>query len=140
MCASGRPHSDAAKRLRDTYSLHQIASDTAGRDAVGKWFASALEDGSSDGTLYDSKKECIRHQKHNEQRYTYIRIVPHTMNVCEAEVMLATARRLYASGLRMIDPDDRHGGKELIRRLTIEDQLAQMRGAVQNLRMPWEAN
>jgi hypothetical protein len=61
------------------------------------------------------------------------------MKVCEAEVMLTTARQLYDNGMRMTDPDHKHGGLDLITRLTAEDQLAQMRGVVTNLKMPWEA-
>jgi hypothetical protein len=129
-------HSDAAKRLCDTYNLHRIA---IGDDAIGKWFAAALSDGDSDQVLYNSKVECVRHQRHNEQYYTYIKIIPPSMKVCEAEVMLTTARQLYDNGMRMTDPDHKHGGLDLITRLTAEDQLAQMRGVVTNLKMPWEA-
>jgi hypothetical protein len=132
----GTNHSDAARRLADTYNLHRIA---LGDDAIGKWFAAALSDGDGDQTLYDSKLECVRHQKHNEQYYTFIKIVPPGMKICEAEIMLATARRMYDAGMRMTDPDHKHGGPDLIKRLTASDQLAQMRGAVTNLKMPWEA-
>jgi len=129
-------HSDAAKRLNDTYNLHRLA---LGDDAIGKWFAAALSDGDGDGVLYDHKIDCVRHQRHNETYYTYIKIVPPSMKICEAEVMLVTARRLYDKGMRMADPDHKHGGPDLITRLTAEDQLAQMRGRVTNLIMPWEA-
>lgn len=139
-CQNKRGHSDAAKRLSDTYNLHRIAADVTGVENIGKWFAAALADGTSDGVLYDDKRSCVQHQKHNESLYTFIRIVPHTMSVCEAEVMLSTARRLYDKGLRMADPGHRHGGQDVIKRLTVEDQLAWARGAVQNLIMPWEAD
>lgn len=129
-------HSDAAKRLSDTYNLHRIG---AGLDAVGKWFAASLQEGRSDDTLYDSKLDCVRKQRHNERFYTFIKITPTGMKECEAEVMLTTARRMYDKGMRMTDPDHRHGGPDLITRLTVEDQLNQMRGVVTNLRMPWEA-
>lgn len=133
----GKVHSDAAKRLSDTYNLHRIA---LGLDAVGKWFAASLTEGRSDDTLYDSKLACVRHQKHNEKYYTFVKMVPSGMNECEAEVMLNTARKLYDNGMRMADPDHKHGGYDLITRLTAEDQLAAMRGIASNLRMPWEAN
>lgn len=129
-------HSDAAKRLYDTYNIHRLA---LGYDAIGKWFASALADGKSDDVLYDSKRDCVAHQHHNEDYYTFIKIGPPSMNECEAEVMLKAARNLYDIGLRIADPDDRHGGFDVIKRLSIEDQLAQARGMNTNLRMPWEA-
>jgi len=128
-------HTDAAKRLSDTYNLHRIA---LGLNAVGKWFAASLAEGRTDDVLYDSKLDCVIHQHHNERWYTFIKIVPASMRPCEAEVMLTTARRLYDKGMRMTDPDHKHGGPDLIQRLTVEDALAQMRGVVTNLKMPWE--
>jgi len=130
-------HSDAAKRMADTYNLHKIG---AGSASLGKWIAIALADGTSDDTLYDSKRDAVIHQKHNEQWYAYIKIVPPSMKTCDAEVMLATHRRMYDAGLRMTDPDHKHGGMDLITRLTQSDQLALARGAVTGLIMPWERN
>lgn len=126
-------HEDAAKRLCDTYNLHRVADPL---HSIRRWFAAALHDGSSDGVLYDSKRDCILHQHQNEQFYTYICIAPSTMNACEAQVMLNTARRLYDAGFRLVDPDDVNGGKEVIKRLRVEDQLAAMRGQVTNLLLP----
>lgn len=129
-------HTDPAKRVSDTYSLHVIGS---GRDSIGKWIAVTLADGRSDDTLYHNKQSAIRHQHHNENYYAFIRIGPRPMNVCEAEVYLKTQRKLHDAGLRMVDPDSATGGPEVIKRLTVEDQMAQMRGRNTNLIMPWEA-
>jgi hypothetical protein len=118
-------HSDPAKRLSDTYNLHRLA---IGLDAVGKWFAVSLAEGRSDDVLYDHKRDCVRHQQHNEQLYAFIKIVPAGMNHCEAEVMLAKHRQMYDAGLRLTDPEDRHGGPDVIKRLTAEDELAAMLG------------
>lgn len=126
-------HSDAAKRVCDEYNLHRLA---LGYDAIGKWFACALADGTSDHVAYDNKLSAVRHQHHNEQYYTFIKIGPPTMNQCEAEVMLTTARSLYDKGLRLTDPDDTHGGKDVIKRSSVEDQLALSRGISQNLIIP----
>lgn len=127
-------HEDAAKRIADEYNLHRIGDEYG---SIGKWIACALHDGRSDGVLYDSKPDAIRHQHHNEQWYTFIKINPHSMNACEAAVMLKTARNLYDAGLRLADPDDRHGGKEVIKRLTVEDQKAQAVGRNTNLILPY---
>ena len=129
-------HTDAAKRTADNFNLHRVA-DPYG--SIGKWIAVALNDGDSDRVLYDCKLDAVRHQHHNEQWYTYLKIIPSSMNLCEAEVMLATARNLYDKGMRMTDPDHKHGGPDIIKRLTVEDFLAQGRGVMQNLIMPWEA-
>lgn len=129
-------HTDAAQRLYDTYNLHRLA---IGNDAIGKWFTVAMADGRSDNVLYDTKRECVQHQHHNEQYYAFVKIIPPSMQLCEAEVMLTTARKLFEGGLRIADPDDKHGGKDVIKRLSVEDQLAQSRGLNTNLTMPWEA-
>src|SRR5689334_16960600 len=95
-----RLHSDAARRMADHYNLHRAAMP---HDSVGKWVAIALADGDSDGAMYDSKLDCIRHQHHNERYYAFVCIVPSTMSPCEAEIFLRTNRRLYDAGMRMTD-------------------------------------
>lgn len=133
-------HEDAAKRIADQYMLHRLAADALGINNVGKFFAAALNDGTSDGVLYDSKRDAVRHQKHNEQFYTYIKIGLWSMNACEAAVMLRTARMVYDKGLRMADPDSRGGGREVIQRSSIEDVLALSRGRVRNIILPFNPN
>jgi hypothetical protein len=127
------PHTDAAKRVFDTYHLHRSAVGIY--DVIGKWFASSLNDGSTDGVLYDSRPDAIRHQHHNEKWFTFVQVSQYNMTVCSAEVMLGIARKFDAS---LMDRDSRGGGRQLIARATWEDQLAQMCGRPQNLRMPKE--
>lgn len=127
-------HSDAAKRLSDDYNLHRVANP---QHSIGKWIAAALHDGSSDRTLYDSKRDAVRHQHHNEQWYTFVKIRPSTMSPCAAEVMLKVARMLYDKGMRLTDPDDKHGGRDVITRGSWEDQFAQAMGRNTNLILPW---
>lgn len=129
-------HEDAAKRIADQYNLHRIGAEY---DSIGRWIAARLTDGTSDGVLYDTKADAVRHQHHDENYYTFIRINPTSMNACEAAVMLKTARTLYDNGLRLADPNDVTGGKDVIRRSTVEDQLNQSVGRNSNLIMPWEA-
>lgn len=116
-------HSDAAKRIADEYNLHRCAG---GADAIGRWAVFALEDGSSDHVLYDSKHAAVTHQHHNEQRMLFLQISPNSMYVCDAEAFLAVQRKLYDSGVRLTDPDHRSGGRTVIPRLAAEDQRAQI--------------
>ena len=120
-------HSDAAKRIADIYSLHRLA-DPYGN--IGFWIACALADGQSDMVLYETKRDAIRHQHHNENWYTFIQIVPSTMTPCEAEVMLKVARMAYDRGWRITDGLSR---RDLIKRLGWEDQIALSKGTVQNV-------
>lgn len=118
---SGRPtgHSDAARRVADTAMLHRVAG--RGLENVGKVFAVALNDGSSDGVLYDTMADCIRHQRHNAKWYAYMRVSRHGMSVCEAASMLKMHRDADAAGLTFTDRNDPSFGFELIPRLTAED-------------------
>jgi hypothetical protein len=127
---AGLAHSDAAKRVYDTYHLHRTA-DLYG--SLGKWFASALADGTSDNVLYDSKSEAIRHQHHNENYYTYIQVTQANMTVCSAEVMLKIARTLYNKGWRMTDPGTAR--RDPIKRMSTEDMLDLMRGQAGNWKL-----
>lgn len=126
-------HSDAAKRISDTFSLHRIA-DPIGN--VGKWFACAIQDGTTDNTLYDSRVDAIRHQHHNEWYYAYIQIVPSQMTVCAAEMFLSGVRKTYEARKGLMDRDSPNGGLEIIPRLTVEDQRAQNAGKPTNLIVP----
>lgn len=112
------PHSDAARHASDAVNLHLSA---LGFEAVGKWVAIRLMDGRSDGTLYDRKAEAIRHQLF-EKLCAYVRIPPGGMNPCQAESYLASHRKMYDAGFRLVDPDAAHGGRDVIPRLTSRDQ------------------
>lgn len=117
-----RTHSDAARRCSDAVNLHLVA---LGNEAVRKWVAVRLADGSSDGELYDFKRDAVRHQPH-EQVCAYVSVAPGGMSPCAAESYLATHRKLYEAGFRLADPDAAHGGRQVIPRLTREDQRALM--------------
>lgn len=110
---------DAAQRIADQYNLHRVA-DPYG--SVGKWFAARLQDGVSNGELYDTKPDAIRHQVADEKYYVYLQIVPTTMPVKDALAYLSAMRTAYERGLRHADRDAPGGGRDMIRRLTREDQ------------------
>lgn len=122
-------HSDAAKRVYDEYALHQIAGELGSN--VGRWFAVAIADGTSDHTLYDSRNDAIRHQHHNEEFYAFVQIVPSQMSVCDAEMFLSGWRKSYEARKRLMP-----SGKEIIPRLAVEDQRAQIAGLWRNLNPP----
>jgi hypothetical protein len=131
-------HSDAAKRVADWYNLHRIA---LGLDAVGHWIAVLLQDGSSDGVLYDSKIDAATHQSGFEYYYAFIQIRPCQMTVCEAEAFMFMQRTLYKLGNHQADTDHPSGGRQIITRLTNEDQRSMVRalatgGRPSNLLLP----
>jgi hypothetical protein len=117
-----RAHGDAAKRIADTHNLHRIAGSGLGLDNVGKVFAVALNDGTSDGVLYPDMKTAIRHQRHNAKWYAYLRVSRHAMTECNAASLLKLHRDADEHGLKFTDRDDPSYGMEIIDRLTAEDQ------------------
>lgn len=134
-CDWARPaaggHSDAAKRVRDTYNLHRAAGLAGAgfglNSTLNKIFAVALADGRSDGVLYDTRHDAIRHQHHNEKWYAYLRVERYVMSTCQAEGMLKWHREAYDKGLVFVDRDDaRLSSMELIQRMTREDHRRQL--------------
>jgi len=114
---TGDEHSDAAKRASSAVNIHLAG---AGFDAIRKWVAVRLADGGSDLVLYDTKRDAVRHQLH-EQQCAYVSIPPGGMSPCEAESFIAMHRKMYDAGMRLTDPDHQNGGRDLIPALTAED-------------------
>lgn len=93
--------SDEGRRASDHVNLHLSA--IAVRDAVNKWVAIRLSDGGSDGTLYDTRKDAVRHQL-DEFLCAYVSILPNGTTPVEMTRYLVLCRQLYDKGLRLSDP------------------------------------
>jgi hypothetical protein len=105
----GTGYSDAARRASEVVTLHVLAHIPPGAvfpdwNGPAPWVAIRLSDGGSDGNLYPSKADAVRHQLVREQ-CAYIRIPPTGMNIAEAENQLKWVRALYAAGMDLADPD-----------------------------------
>jgi hypothetical protein len=112
-------HTDAAKRLSDAACLHWAAAEW---DSVGKFIAFSLDDGSTDGNLYDTRTNAVTHQA-NEYNCGYIHLHPGGMTQCEAEIMLKAARQLAkAFPASKSDP-----ARQPILRISRENLVRQMR-------------
>ena len=116
-------HLDSSKRCADFVNLHWAA---LGFGSVGKWVAIRLRDGSSDGVLYDTKRDAVRHQ-FDEFLCAYVRLIGMQMTVCEAEIFLETHRRLYDRGFRLADPDAKSGGRQFLGSNRAEERLRVLR-------------
>jgi hypothetical protein len=126
-------YSDAAKRASDAYNLHRVADP---HGSIGKWIAVRLSDGTTDDTLYDSKQDAVRGQHHNEDYYAFVQVGPWSFTPQYAETFLKINRRMYDKGLRLADRDHSGGGRDLIRRVTREDQFNQLRSMFRGDRAP----
>lgn len=99
---AGFGFSDAAKRMADQVSLHIAA---LGNDAFFRWVAIRLADGGSDGTLYDTRADAVRHQS-DERLCTYVMVPPTGMTPREADAVLRFTRFAYDNGYRITSPED----------------------------------
>lgn len=116
----GYGHSDAAKRFSDWYNLHRVAGARSG------WIAVALADGDTDGELYDTRAAAVSHKFPNERWFFYATLSQPSMTVCAAESVLRYKRIMNEMEGPHTDRDAPLGGLEVIPRLAVEDQEAQI--------------
>jgi hypothetical protein len=119
---------DAARRAYDVIQAYVAFVDWETR--IRSWVALRLADGSSDGNLYESRLEAVRHQP-DEQLCAYYgyRNSPNGFaSRKDAQLYMDYHRMAYDQGFRLPDPDDKHGGPELIMP-TAQEQLMLQRQA-----------
>lgn len=114
-------HEDSAKRFADAYNLHRAAGTLKG------WMAVRYSDGSSDGTVYDTREDAVRTKFPWEDDYFYaVLTAAASMSVCAAASLLRYKRVMAEIDRGHVDRDAPHGGLEVIQRLTAEDNEKQM--------------
>ena len=111
-------HSDAAKRFSDTYNLHKAAGTVRG------WIAVRYRDGSGGDDVYDSRDDAVADCWPWEDQFFYCTLQAPSLSVCAAESVLRYKRVM--SEVERPDRDSPHGGLEVIPRLAVEDQEAQI--------------
>jgi hypothetical protein len=107
---------DAAKRLADTFRLHQQVL-TMDEMLDGRWIAVRLGDGGSDNTAYDSHEAAVNSARNAPSRCFYPRILPEAMTVPVCDFLLWYARTVYDNGWRQ----DPAGERQLIMPTRVED-------------------
>jgi hypothetical protein len=118
---------DAAKRAYDV--IREIATHVDYDERMGYSFvALRLSDGGSDGNMYDTKPNAVRHQVHEMQcAYFSFRRMPNGFaSPADAALFLAYHRMAYDAGFRLPDPDDKRGGPDLIMPITGEQLQNQL--------------
>lgn len=91
--------SDAGKRIADTLTNRITFQPWA----PGKFMAFALADGASDGVLYDTRADAVKHHRNKEQHYMFLVVRPEPMKPEEADELIVIHRKLHAAGMRMTD-------------------------------------
>lgn len=102
---------DAGRRASDT--LNTTIAHHGWWTIRDKWMAFTLADGSSDGVLYDNKRDAVRHQA-DEMKCAYVcfRSLGQGARWKDMAIFLKFNRDLYAKGYRMPDPDAVNGGPQ----------------------------
>jgi hypothetical protein len=95
---AGMPISDEGRRLSDAVTL------AVSLGGVGRWVAARLSDGGTDGNIYDTRADAVRHQLHEDQ-CCYVMIPPTGMPPAEATQYIVFNRGRVAAGLKMVDPE-----------------------------------
>jgi len=85
---------DVARRVADAVNIHIQANE----DARG-WVACSMQDGRSDGSLYDTRRDAVRHQR-DESNCFYMKVAPGGITPKEAWVNVVAFRRLRDAGIR----------------------------------------
>lgn len=104
---------DAAKRASDI--INTYITFVPWEQLRMQWIAVSLQDGTC-SQLYDSKADAVRHTLH-ERTHAFVAfrgIGPGGSNPRELAIFLQFNRDAYDAGLRLPDPDDNTGGKELL--------------------------
>lgn len=102
----GRRISDIINDKREHYSWEELRRS---------WMAFRLKDGGSDGVLYATRRECVRHQV-DEMRCMYLACQSFAGGAKPKDMAILTLywREAYAAGFRGTDPQHEHGGREPI--------------------------
>jgi len=112
---------DCAKRACDIVNAYYTTVEWV--DLKDKFVAIRLEDGGSDGVLYDNKRDAVRHQR-NEQQCAYVcfrNLGPTGARPREMAIYLQYNREAYDNGFRLTDPDDSRGGPQLLPTANLAD-------------------
>jgi hypothetical protein len=87
-----------------------------------------LNDGRSDGVLYDTKRDAARHT--DEMTHFYVKLRADYMTACEAAICLALHRKGRAAGFPQADPDSKTGGSDIIPRIGTSEVRQQVQALI----------
>ena len=129
VCADCVVVTDDARRAYDIIRAYATFVDYETR--VRAWVAIRLADGGSDGNLYESRREAVRHQLDEKlcAYFTYRNAPTGFSSVQDAQLYLDYHRMAYDQGASqaLADPDEPHGGRGLVMPTAREQIMADRR-------------
>lgn len=94
----------AVRRMMDAVNLHYQARIASANDGAPPQFVAIyLEDGSSDGVLYDSREDAAFKTRNYPRVCFYVKVGIETMSFREAAIVFMMNRQAYASGVRFAE-------------------------------------
>lgn len=118
---------ESGKRISD--AINQKIADHGWWEIRSKFMAFQIQDGTTDGVLYDTKRDAVRHQRNEFQAaYLCMRGLAHGANPRECAVMLKFHRDMYDRGFRMPDPDAVNGGRDVVMQAWMRDAYKRRMG------------
>lgn len=90
---------NAAARMRDAVNLHVVAGALGVRERHLCWIAVSLDDGRSNGDLYDSRQDAVNHTKNLSRGWFFILIGADSMGERESIIVLQQARQAFKNGV-----------------------------------------
>lgn len=90
---------DAAARMRDAINLHVATGNMGFRERHLCWVAIRLADGRSDGELYESRADAVRHTTNREKGWFYAKVGADSMGERESIIVLQQARQAFSKGV-----------------------------------------
>jgi hypothetical protein len=104
---------DAARRASDT--INGMVVFHGSWDLRNSWMAFRLADGTSDGNLYDTKADAIRHVSNYKYYFFFcFRNSPGGSNPRDMQLWIDMHRHAYDHGGNLTDPDAKDGGPDMI--------------------------
>jgi len=104
--------SDEAKRMHNIVQGYIAFIEPW--ELKNKWLAVRLRDGGTDGTLYDTMEDAIKHQSDEFlcAYFSYLNCLGGGITVKECEIWLDFVRKAYKAGFRLPDPSAQFGGSQ----------------------------
>lgn len=104
-----QPGEGTAHKITDRgRRLSEAVEYARARGGAGRFIAARLSDGRTDGAIYDTRDDAVRHQLHATQ-CAYLVVPPAPMPPAEATAWLDLHERLYDKGIDLQDPDAANG-------------------------------
>lgn len=113
---------DAGRRAADAINAYRAHRNWD--ELQRKWLAVKMSDGTTDGTLYDTRKDAVKFQR--DERFCFYFSFQNAYGGVSARdmaLLILFNRKAYKAGMRLTDPEHMHGGRELIMTTARRDQM-----------------